>query len=661
MRLDLLATLAALVAPSGGAAVSPPMGWNPCMMGWCGGENAPNASLVLTVAEALQSTGLAALGYTTLELDDGWPADKRDAATGEIVADKQLFPDGMAALAVQLGRMTPTPLALGLYTDRGTTTCGGKPGSAGHEAQDAATYIKWGVRQVKSDSCAAPVEHHAAISQYKLMGDALQQPFNRGTLPWNRSVFFSLCGWFNWYASAGVGQSFRVATDAIGWEQLLLNIDAVAPAARLIAPGRWPDMDMISADATRPLHGGDLPGGRGPGSLLARRIQTQFNLIAVTASVLLLSFDPRDVRNGELIKIVSNPHILAVHQDPCPAAPNRGLNFMRRLRGSAMASSAKSLYSNRHCTAGAPDAPTGTAPTARWLFHPAPNSEQQQQQQQDGELVGSFESVARPGWCLMVSAGNGPVKCGSPQLAALMPCGDSVLGQKCGPIDQWSLSAPVTGGGGGGFSNPITGRRLTSVYAATHQDHPVHPTPPNETSVDLTRDEGNIDGWLWLQPQAALNSSDVGLQLWDWNATTGTLSYPGNTWSGGYGCTPGHCYNCVGVDLVPEANTNVWGRSLKNGSWAVVFVNAETADATVRCDYDGCLSYNATVGEGGFGCFGPRPDTRLAVRNLVSGASLATVTAGDGLAAEVKGMGGSVMLLLTPLPKGEEGGRAVEE
>lgn len=90
-------------------------------IGTCGGSHPPNASLVLTTAAALQTTGLARLGYTLLEIDDGWPSSHRDNKTGEIVADLELFPDGMARLVKDLATMGPIPFRLGLYTDRGTS------------------------------------------------------------------------------------------------------------------------------------------------------------------------------------------------------------------------------------------------------------------------------------------------------------------------------------------------------------------------------------------------------------------------------------------------------------------------------------------------------------------------------------------------------------
>lgn len=47
-------------------------------------------------------------------------------------------------------------LKLGLYTDYGTKTCMGRPGSYGHETQDAATFASWGVDSLKMDGCNRP-------------------------------------------------------------------------------------------------------------------------------------------------------------------------------------------------------------------------------------------------------------------------------------------------------------------------------------------------------------------------------------------------------------------------------------------------------------------------------------------------------------------------
>jgi hypothetical protein len=63
----------------------------------------------------------------------------------------------------------------GMYTDRGNTTCAGRPGAGGHEVLDADTFASWGVDYLKEDSCNATQDHQTAFYEYGLMRDALNQ------------------------------------------------------------------------------------------------------------------------------------------------------------------------------------------------------------------------------------------------------------------------------------------------------------------------------------------------------------------------------------------------------------------------------------------------------------------------------------------------------
>lgn len=63
------------------------------------------------------------------------------APNGSLLPDPK-FPSGFRAVSDQLHAMD---FKFGVYTDRGTNTCGGRPSASGHIAQDAATYAAWGV------------------------------------------------------------------------------------------------------------------------------------------------------------------------------------------------------------------------------------------------------------------------------------------------------------------------------------------------------------------------------------------------------------------------------------------------------------------------------------------------------------------------------------
>ena len=95
-------------------------------------------ALLRETADAMASNGLLAAGYEYLNLDDGWCVG-RDAATGEMVPDPKLFPAGLKSVADYIHGKG---LKFGIYTAHGSKTCLGRPGSDGHEALDAATFVR---------------------------------------------------------------------------------------------------------------------------------------------------------------------------------------------------------------------------------------------------------------------------------------------------------------------------------------------------------------------------------------------------------------------------------------------------------------------------------------------------------------------------------------
>ena len=135
----LVALLPGSHAADNGLALVPPRGW----LGWTtfrcqvrcdfDPENCIREELFRQTADAMATEGWVEAGYTYLNLDDCWQAMDRDGA-GDLQPDPDRFPSGMKHLADYLHARG---LSLGLYTDYGTTTCMGRPGSYGHEVADA--------------------------------------------------------------------------------------------------------------------------------------------------------------------------------------------------------------------------------------------------------------------------------------------------------------------------------------------------------------------------------------------------------------------------------------------------------------------------------------------------------------------------------------------
>ena len=165
-----------LDAPKPNLAPTPPMGWN----SW--NKFACNVSeqLIRQQADAMAASGMKAAGYQYIVIDDCW--QKSRDADGNIQADPERFPSGIKALA---DYVHSKGLKFGLYSDAGALTCGGRPGSAGHEFQDARQYARWGVDFLKYDWCNTGTRN--AEAAYTIMAKALRAS--------GRDIVFSICEW----------------------------------------------------------------------------------------------------------------------------------------------------------------------------------------------------------------------------------------------------------------------------------------------------------------------------------------------------------------------------------------------------------------------------------------------------------------------------------
>eukprot|EP00249_Psilotum_nudum_P036567 c8020_g1_i2 orf=2-532(-) len=118
-----------------GMSQKPAMGWNNYnYFQW-----SINEDLIRATADAMVSTGLAALGYEYINIDDLW-AEKTRNSTGYLVPRQDEFPSGMKALADYIHGKG---LKFGIYSDAGNQTCANQPGSLGYEQQDASTFASW--------------------------------------------------------------------------------------------------------------------------------------------------------------------------------------------------------------------------------------------------------------------------------------------------------------------------------------------------------------------------------------------------------------------------------------------------------------------------------------------------------------------------------------
>jgi alpha-galactosidase len=276
-------------------ALTPPMGWN----SWNTFAADINEKLIKETADAMVASGLLEAGYEYLVLDDGWMAKQRDE-DGKLYGDPEKFPGGMKALGDYIHSKG---LKFGIYNCAGSKTCGGYPGSRGHEYMDAQSYADWGVDYLKYDWCNT--EKLNAEGAYTTMRDALYAT--------GRPIVFSICEWGDnepWNWGKDIGHSWRVAGDIINcwdcevghgswsswgiWKIINMRKDI----RKYAGPGHWNDYDMMEV-------------GNG---LTDAENRSHFVMWSMLASPLIMGNDIRSM-DDETLKTLTNKEVIAVNQD----------------------------------------------------------------------------------------------------------------------------------------------------------------------------------------------------------------------------------------------------------------------------------------------------------------------------------------------------------
>lgn len=292
-----------LVCGPGRLAQTPLMGWN----SWNAWGMEIDAAKIDAACEVLVASGLAALGYRCVNIDDGWQGT-RDA--DGVLQPHAGFGD-MAALAARVHRHG---LRLGIYSSPGPLTCGGRPGSYGHEALDARTWAAWGIDLLKHDWCSykAVAGEHPTRGQaehpYRLMRQALDAC--------DRDIAYAVCQYglqqaWEWAGGPDINaQQWRVAGDLFDrWDSLLMEAESAVAVGGHAGPGHWNDPDMLVVGS---FGWGAQPR---PTRLTPVEQQTHLGLWAMLAAPLLISCDL--TRLDDFTRdLLGNPEIIALDQDP---------------------------------------------------------------------------------------------------------------------------------------------------------------------------------------------------------------------------------------------------------------------------------------------------------------------------------------------------------
>ncbi|KAJ4961281.1 hypothetical protein NE237_021191 [Protea cynaroides] len=269
-----------------GLGSTPQMGWNSWNHFFCEIEE----KLIRETADAMVATGLSALGYEYINIDDCWAELNRDSQ-GNLVPKASKFPSGIKALA---DYVHGKGLKLGIYSDAGTYTCSKTmPGSLGFEEQDAKSFASWGVDYLKYDNCyntgTSPKERYPKMSKALLKS--------------GRAIFLSLCEWgqedpATWAPS--LGNSWRTTGDIEdNWESMSSRADLNDNWAAYAGPGGWNDPDMLEV---------------GNGGMTTEEYCSHISVWALIKAPLLIGCDIRAMDDVTL-ELLSNKEVIAVNQD----------------------------------------------------------------------------------------------------------------------------------------------------------------------------------------------------------------------------------------------------------------------------------------------------------------------------------------------------------
>ena len=278
-------------------ALTPPMGWNSWNKFGCN----VSEDLIKSMADGMVSSGMKAAGYQYVVIDDCW-AVNRDA-DGNIVVDAAHFPSGMKELGDYIHAKG---LKFGIYSDAGEKTCDKRPGSQGHEFQDARMYAKWGVDYLKYDWCNTGKRNEEEA--YTTMRDALKAT--------GRPIVFSICEWGDgkpWLWAADIGNLWRTTGDISDkWTSMkkwpdgsccemgMMDIvDLQVGLESFAGPGHWNDPDMLEV---------------GNGGMTATEYRTHFSLWCLLAAPLIAGNDLRSM-TPQTKEILTNKELIAIDQD----------------------------------------------------------------------------------------------------------------------------------------------------------------------------------------------------------------------------------------------------------------------------------------------------------------------------------------------------------
>lgn len=256
-------------------------------------------TLIKKQADAMVAKGLKAVGYTYINVDDGFFGYRDEK--GELHPHSQRFPRGMKTVADYIHSLG---LKAGIYSDAGAVTCGSiwdkdkngiGVGLYGHDEQDARLFFRdWGYDFIKIDYCGAGQELDLdERERYTAIRKAIDKVGRD-------DVNINICRWaFPGTWAKDIASSWRINGDIRDkWSSVKHIIEKNMPLSAYCRDGHFNDMDMLEI-------------GR---SLSDSEERVHFGLWCMMSSPLLIGCDMTTIREKSL-QLLKNKELIALDQD----------------------------------------------------------------------------------------------------------------------------------------------------------------------------------------------------------------------------------------------------------------------------------------------------------------------------------------------------------
>lgn len=292
-------------------AVKPPlMGWS----SWNAYMVDISDSIIMHQANLIVKRGLKDAGYGNVNIDDGF-FGYRDQR-GYMIPHPQRFPGGSAQMRSISDHIHSLGLKAGIYSDAGDNTCGSSynkdlngigAGLWMHDVQDADQYFNnWNFDFIKIDYCGGIHRRLEERNRYEEIRQVIDSVAGR-------HIDINVCRWDypgTWVEK--IADSWRISGDIRPiWSSVRHIVEKNLYLSAYAHDGHYNDMDMLAVGYNiKPSPFWE----EGLGLSYAEE-EAHFGMWCIMSSPLLLGCDIEYIPE-ETMRIITNPELIAVNQDP---------------------------------------------------------------------------------------------------------------------------------------------------------------------------------------------------------------------------------------------------------------------------------------------------------------------------------------------------------